>query len=102
MKRFRIRSLVVLVVVPVIALGAALLYASRPAFSNLGAGQPDPFTVGTAILVVGYMIFPVLALIAAVLLLVAMLLVLAQLIESRREGARRTASRNETARRYVT
>ena len=100
MNRLPSPSFVVLAVVLVVALGAALLYASRPAFSNLGGGQPDPFTVGTAILVVGYLMFPVLALIAAVLLLVAMLLVLAQLIESRREGARlHREPRTETARR---
>lgn len=63
----------------------ALLYATRPP-PILASGQPDPFTVGTAILVVGYFLFPVLALLAAALPLVALLLVGAHLIESRRAG----------------
>jgi len=67
----------------VFALGVVLLYAMRPP-SILASGQPDPFTVGTAILLVGYFLFPVLGLLAAVLLLVALLLVAAHLVESRR------------------
>ena len=67
----------------VVALGVVLLYAIRPP-SILASGQPDPFTVGTAILLVGYFLFPVLGLLAAVLLLVALLLVAVHLVESRR------------------
>ena len=61
------------------------MYATRPP-PILASGQPDPFTVGTAILLVGYFLFPLLAVLAAVLLLVALLLVAAHLIESRRAG----------------
>ena len=42
------------------------------------------FTVGTAILVAGYLIFPVLGLLAAGFLLIALLLFLAHLVERRR------------------
>lgn len=92
MKRLRSPSLVVLGAVLVFALGAALVSTARPAQSNLGGGQPEQFTVGTAILVVGYLLFPILALIAAVLLLVAVLLVVAHLIELRRDGGRGSTS----------
>ena len=42
------------------------------------------FTVGTAILVAGYLMFPVLAILAAGLLLIALLLFVAHLQEGRR------------------
>lgn len=60
----------------------ALLYATRPP-PILASGQPDPFTVGTAIVLVGYFLFPVLALLAAVLPVVALLLLLTHVSRSR-------------------
>lgn len=71
-----------LALVIVVAAGVGVLYAIRPA-PGLADGQPDAFTVGTAILVVGYVLFPVLALLAAALLLVALLLLVGHLRESR-------------------
>jgi hypothetical protein len=63
--------------------GVAFQYAMRPP-PILASGQPDTFTVGTAIVIVGYFLFPVLALLAAGLPVIALLLVVAQVIESRR------------------
>ncbi len=71
------------IAVAVVVLGIALVYVMRPP-SIVASGQPDPFTVWTAIVVVGYLLFPILALLAAALLLVALLLLGAHLIESRR------------------
>lgn len=57
----------------------ALVYATRPP-PILASGQPDPFNVWTAILLVGYFLYPVLGLLAAGLLLVALLLVAARVM----------------------
>ena len=81
----KVLGIVAVIAAAVVAVGVALLYATRPP-PILASGQPDPFTVGTAILLVGYFLFPVLALLAAALPLVALLLVGAHLIESRRAG----------------
>ena len=48
------------------------------------AQTESSFTVGTAILVAGYLMFPVLAILAAGLLLIALLLFVAHLQEGRR------------------
>jgi hypothetical protein len=69
----------------VVAVGVALVYATRPP-PILATGQPDPFTVGMAILMVGYFLFPFLAFLAVALPFVAVLLVAARLIGSRSAG----------------
>ena len=80
----------------VVALGIALVYVMRPP-PIVASGQPDPFTVWTAIVVVGYFLFPVLALLAAELLLVALLLVGAHLIESSRVAGKSGVRRDSKA-----
>src|ERR1700687_3127495 len=50
----------------------------------LASGQPNTFTVGTAIVIVGYFLFSVLALLAAGLPVIALVLVAAHVIGSRR------------------
>jgi hypothetical protein len=42
----------------ILVVGAVVVYLLQPATIN---AQPDRFTVGTAIFVVGYLLFPVLA-----------------------------------------
>jgi hypothetical protein len=64
------------------------LYAFRPT-PTIGPGQSDTFTVGTAILVAGYLLFPVLALLAAGLLLIALMLLAGAAIERRRAARER-------------
>jgi hypothetical protein len=54
-------------------------------------GQPDGFTVVTAILLVGYLLFPLLGLLALGLLVIALMLLAGAAVERRR--AIRDASR---------
>lgn len=77
----------------IVAVVVTLLYANRPA-PNLATGQPDTFTVGTAILVAGYLLFPVLALLAAASLLIALMLLGGAAVE-RRRAAREADSMRE-------
>ena len=88
LKAFRVFLRAVLAATVVVACGVLLMNAVRPTTSDLGSGQPDTFTIGTAILVVGYLLFPVVALLAAALLLVALMLLVASAIERRRAGPR--------------
>jgi hypothetical protein len=67
----------------IVAVVVTALYAVRPA-PTLAHEQSDTFTVGTAILVAGYFVFPVLALVAAALLLIALMLLAGAAIERRR------------------
>lgn len=67
-------------------LGAVLLYMVRPTASNPATGQPDPFTLSTAIVVAGYLAFPALMLLGSGLLLIALMLLAGHAIERRRTG----------------
>lgn len=71
------------IAVALVAAGVVLAYVMRPP-PVLASGQPDSFTVGTAILLVGYFLLPVLALLVALLLAVALPLFVAHFSESRR------------------
>ena len=53
------------------------------------AVEPGRFSLGTAILVAGYFLFPVLALLAAGLLLIALMLFVGALVERRRASRER-------------
>jgi hypothetical protein len=55
MKRLRVLLIVALTVGVIFAVGGGLLYAVRPT-PELG-GQPEKFTIGTAIIVAGYLLF---------------------------------------------
>jgi len=50
------------------------------------AVEPGRFSLGTAILIAGYLLFPVLALLAAGLLLIALMLFVGAAVERRRAG----------------
>jgi hypothetical protein len=76
----------VVVAAVIVALSLAVLYAAGPATSDLGTGQTDKFTIGTAIVVVGYLSFPILVLLGPALLLIAMMLLVGAAIERRRAG----------------
>ena len=65
------------VVVP----GAVVIYSFQ---SPATTGDGNQFTVGTAILVVGYLLFPLLAVLAAGLLLISLMLIAGEAIERRR------------------
>lgn len=69
-------------VAAIIAMSVGLLYIAWPWSADPDGGHA--FTVGTAILIAGYLTFPILALLAIGLLVVALLLIFGQLIESRR------------------
>ncbi len=86
----RIFFAVLLVAAVVVAVAVTVLYAVRPT-PTLRPGQPDAFTLGTAILVAGYLLFPVLALLAAALLLIALMLLAGPAAE-RRRAAREAVS----------
>lgn len=77
-KRTRLLSLVAVVIV----MSVGLLYSAWPRSADPDGGHA--FTVSTAILIAGYLTFPILALLAIGLLLVALLLVVGQVIEGRR------------------
>jgi hypothetical protein len=79
---------VIVLVVTVFA--AILLYLSWPASSSPLSGRPDAFTVGTAILVVGYVFYPALAFIAIVLLVVTVMLLAGPVVQRRRRLQRRS------------
>ena len=68
----------------VAAVAVALIYLSWPVASAASASPSDTFTIGTALLVLGYFLYPVLALIASSLLVVASMLVIARVVERRR------------------
>jgi len=76
----------VVVAAVVVALSLAVLYVAGPAPSDLGSGQPDKFTIGTAIVIVGYLLFPILVLLGPALLLIALMLLVGAAIEGRRAG----------------
>jgi len=76
----------VVVAAVIVALSLAALYAAGPAASDLGTGQTDKFTVGTAIVVVGYLWFPILVLLGPALLLIALMLFVGAAVERRRAG----------------
>jgi hypothetical protein len=76
----------VVVAAVIVALSLAVLYAAGPGASDLGTGQRDKFTIGTAIVVVGYLWFPILVLLGPALLLIALMLFVGAAIERRRAG----------------
>jgi hypothetical protein len=69
---------VVIAVALVIVLGA-IVFGAIPSASN--GGQANQFTVGTAIVIAGYVAFPVLALLAVGLLVIALLVGVAGAME---------------------
>ena len=70
----------------IVALVAVFLYVARPSASSPATGQPDPFTLGSAIVVAGYVAFPALLLVGLGMPLVALVLLAAHAIERRRAG----------------
>jgi uncharacterized membrane protein YgdD (TMEM256/DUF423 family) len=66
-----------------IVVGAVGVYGLQSAAIN---GQSDRFTVGTAVVVVGYLMFPALAILSLGLLLVALMLLAAYAIERGRSA----------------
>ena len=86
MTRSKVALGAVVVAAVVVALTLAVLYVVGPAPSDLGSGQPDKFTIGTAIVIVGYLTYPVLMLLGPALLLIALMLVVGSAIERRRAG----------------
>lgn len=70
------------------------LYVVRPT-PTLEPRQSDTFTLGTAILVAGYLMFPVLALLAAGLLLIALMLLAGAAAERRRAARESVAVRKD-------
>jgi uncharacterized membrane protein len=70
---------------------AILLYLSWPAASS-PTGLSDTFTVGTAILIAGYVFYPVLAFVVLALLVITVMLLAARIVE-RRGRLRRGSSR---------
>jgi hypothetical protein len=85
-KSLKILLIVALSVAVILAVGVGILYAVRPT-PDLG-GQPDKFTIGTAVIVVGYLLFPILAVLVPVLLLISLLLLIANAVERRRPSPR--------------
>jgi hypothetical protein len=77
------RRPVVFFILLVFAAGACLFYVL---VAQVLAVEPGRFSVGTAILVAGYLLFPVLALLAAGLLLIALMLFAGAAVERRRAG----------------
>ncbi len=65
----------------VVVLSAVVIYGLQSPATN---GEGNQFTVGTAILVVGYLLFPLLAVLAGGLLLISLMLVAGHAIERRR------------------
>ncbi len=63
-----------------------LLYVSWPAASS-PMERTDTFTVGTAILILGYVFYPVLAFVAVAFVVIAVMLLAAQIVERRRRGS---------------
>jgi hypothetical protein len=86
MKRSKIVAGGVVTVAVILTLGLAVVYVAGPARSDFGTGQADKFTIGTAIVVAGYLVFPVLVLLGPALLLIALMLFVASAIERRRAG----------------
>ena len=70
----------------IVAVSLAVLYPAGPAAPDPGPGQRDNFTIGTAIVVVGYLWFPILVLLGPALLLLALMLFVGAAIERRRAG----------------
>ena len=90
MRASRNRLRVLLGATVIVAVVVIALYAVRPT-PTIGPEQSDTFTLGTAILVAGYFLFPVFALAAAGLLLIALML-LAGAATERRRSAREAVS----------
>ena len=61
-----------------VVLGAIVIYGLQSLATN---GEGNQFTVGTAILVVGYLLFPLLAVLAVGLLLISLMLTAGHAIE---------------------
>ena len=68
----------------VAAVAVVLIYLSWPSTSGVPGSPSDTFTVGTAILIVGYLFYPMLALVASALLVIALMLLVARVVERRR------------------
>jgi hypothetical protein len=77
------RRPVVFFILLLFAAGVCLLYVLA---TQVLAVEPGRFSLGTAILVAGYLLFPVLALLAAGLLLIALMLLAGAAAERRRAG----------------
>jgi hypothetical protein len=66
-----------------VAGSAMLIYLSWPVGSRTSSGLSDEFTVGMAILIAGYVFYPVLAFLAIGLLVIALMLFVAGVMERR-------------------
>jgi uncharacterized membrane protein len=69
----------------VAVVGAAVICGLQPTPSG---AAPNQFTIGTAVLFVGYLVFPILALLALGLFLIALMLITGDAIERRRSEDR--------------
>jgi FtsH-binding integral membrane protein len=83
----RVLDAVMVAATAIVAFGFLLLWALRPA-PDLASGPQETFTVWTAILVLGYLLFPVLVAIGPALLVIALLLLAGVAIERRRRPTR--------------
>ena len=77
----RSRARVAAIAALVVVLGAVVIYGLQSPAPN---GEGNQFTLGTAILVVGYLLFPLLAVLAVGLLLTSLMLIAGHAIERRR------------------
>jgi len=68
----------------VTAVAIALIYLYWPVASRVSGGPSGEFTVGTAILIAGYVLYPVLTFVAVALLVIALMLLVAGVMERRR------------------
>jgi hypothetical protein len=64
LKALKIIAIAAVIAATLVVLGVALIYAMRPP-PIVASGAADPLTIGTAVLLVGYFVFPVLGLLAA-------------------------------------
>jgi hypothetical protein len=74
---------VLLATAAIVAVAVTVWDAIRPT-PTTGPGEPETFTLGTSILVAGYVLFPVLALLALGLLILALMLLAGAAAERRR------------------
>jgi uncharacterized membrane protein len=79
----RIFVSVLLATAAIAAVAVTVWYAIQPT-PTTGPGEPETFTLGMSILVAGYVLFPVLALLALALLILALMLLAGAAAERRR------------------
>lgn len=77
------RSRAIVVALLALVLAGGLLYTVSPA--SLEIAPPGEFSTGMAIVILGYLLYPVVALLAVGLLVVALMMLVGASIERRRE-----------------